>query len=127
MTTTTIQLTGADRHRLLADLWAVTGLGEHIVWMTVDGRGPEESFVYLDQDAHVAPLAIAHGLLDDRRVWATRSYDGRPVSRPAVYVSGSYRGVPVTFAFEELLPSQEAAEAALADLLSAVDQTGGAS
>ena len=109
--TTTVTLTGHDRHRILDDLWAVTGLGEHIHWVALDGRRDMETHYYLDQDAHVAPLAIAYGLLDDPHVWGDAKN---------VYVRGYYRGVAVSFAFDEKLEDQEAAEAALADLNAAI-------
>ena len=115
---TTVTMTGHDRHRILDDLWAVTGLGDHIDWMAIktdDGVCQ----VYLTTDAHVAPLFVAHGLLDDPKTWA---------SRGILYVRGDYRGVYTVFSLD-LTPQQPAvpdtAQAALADLLAALDTATG--
>jgi hypothetical protein len=117
--TGTLTITGHDRHRILDDLWAVTGLGEHIDWMATKTGADEGCMVYIKTDAHVAPLFIAHGLLDDPETWA---------SHGILYVHGDYRGVYTIFSLD-VTPQQPAvpdtAQAALADLLAAIDTTTG--
>jgi hypothetical protein len=118
--TAIITLTGHDRHRILDDLWAVTGLGDHIEWLVVDNRADYQSNLYLDREAHVAPMAIVHGLLDDARAWTSKPIGGKTAGSANVYVTGYYRGVPIMASFTEKFDDQDAAEAALADLLAAI-------
>lgn len=117
--TATILLTGHDRHRILDDLWAVAGLGEHIHWMSVHAD-TQAAGIHTYPEAHVAPLAIAHGLLDNAHPW-TPSYGGK------VYVSGRYRGVDVLFVLDvapegrrNTVRDRRIADAALADLKAAI-------
>jgi hypothetical protein len=112
--TTTITLTGHDRHRILDDLWAVAGLGDHIDWMAVKSDDTDSCSVYLKTDAHVAPLSVAYGLLDDQRTWTYGQF---------VYLRGTYRGVSVVFSLDltvQDVPDTGVAKAALADLNAAI-------
>lgn len=121
--TATITLTGRDRGRILDDLWAVTGLADHIT--NVNVARDEMCHVELDTGAHVAPLLIARDLLDDLRP--------PHANKGTLFLRGTYRGVDVLFTqsfmsydysqgkYEERQAAAiPVAEAALADLKAAL-------
>lgn len=115
-----ITLTLDDRMVILRDLAHVTGLGEHIQWIAVQGNRDETSSIYLDDTAHVAPLAVLHDLLDNPRL--SRHSD-------TLYLFGEHRGIRLTavLSFAEKpqpQPTTERAESALADLKAAVGEDG---
>lgn len=90
-TETPITLTGHDRHRILDDLWAVPGLGEHLASIEVAARSRSSAQVFsTDEAIAVTALQVAVSILDDPtfEIHSYADYD-------ALYVTGPYRGVPL--------------------------------
>lgn len=89
-------MTMLDRHTILADLYTVPGLGEHIVSLTVDDHEcralvnvQPRSERY--QPAETRALQVAQDLLDNAVVSTT---DRGTSGVLHVHVAGTYRGVP---------------------------------
>lgn len=90
-TETPITLTGHDRHRLLDDLWAVPGLGEHLASIEINARSRSSAQVFsTDEAIEASALQVAASTLDDP-TFAIHSY----ADYDALYVNGLYRGVPL--------------------------------
>lgn len=89
--TTTPTLTGHARHRILDDLWAVTGLGEYICSIYVTATAMSAAQVYDTDAVEAAALQVALDVLDESTITA-RHYEGGSVH---LRVTGSYRGVPL--------------------------------
>lgn len=122
-------MTLTDRYDTLRDLCHVTGLTDHIVEIAIDRDGM--SFVQLDTDAHVAPMLIVRDQLDKpRKPYAD---DGGNLLQ-----GGSFHGIDMLFAMrfkstdyqqgtyeERRAAALPVANAALSDLLAAIDTTTG--
>lgn len=89
--TTTPTLTGHARHRILDDLWAVTGLGEYICSIYVTATAMSAAQVYDTDAVEAAALQVALDVLDESTITA-HHYEGGSVH---LRVTGSYRGVPL--------------------------------
>ncbi|HEX5402532.1 MAG TPA: hypothetical protein VFX16_09550 [Pseudonocardiaceae bacterium] len=94
MTTTVTQaLTNLDKHRILADLWTVPGLGEHLANVEVSGYDRASAQVASRGDrTRVAALQVAASLLDGV-TFEIHDYQ----DYTALYVLGAYRGVATLF------------------------------
>lgn len=120
--TTTIEMTIAEKHRLLADLYAVDGLGTHIGGFTIESNWESVARLYVHPynpaAGNARALLVAFDLLDDPRV-EVHSTDGN--EQP--HVIGHYRGVDVHVmsvisdpAARDLIRSMEPTRAMLAAL-----------
>ena len=92
-TTPTVQLTMADRHRIVADLYAWHDFGDKIMSVTIDADRPVRVQVYAHGIDAGRTLQVARDLLDDPTVKLINWKDGDGNPQIHIHLAGTYRGV----------------------------------
>lgn len=90
--TTTVRITMADKHRIAADFYAITGYGEQLIYLRVNDYFPIDMLL---RNNSQRAQRILYSQLDNPTITLDES-DAGEAHTIHVHVNGTYRGVSVT-------------------------------